>query len=227
MDNKCALSFLAIFVYGRIMLVFSTSSALSNNFQVYAADNCDATSICNNTPGLDTQINNCNQNSFCDNFADGTNSQINNCNVGSACANSAIGTSNNLNINCNVSACASDAEGDSNTQNAICTGSSACANSAHGNSNTQKAVCIHGSSCASSTDGSNSNQHTVCQSSTCNNIGINTRVISISATAPCESNGPDTTTICQKNRSFVLPPTSKTHVPSMFAKVRVVDYLRS
>ena len=42
------------------MLVFSTSSPLSNSFAAYAADNCDATSTCNNTPGLDSQINNCN-----------------------------------------------------------------------------------------------------------------------------------------------------------------------
>ena len=91
MDNKCVLSFLSIFVCGAI-LVFSTSSTLSNSFTAYAADNCDATSTCNNTPGLDTQINNCNQNSFCDNFPDGTsNTQINNCSVGSACANSARG----------------------------------------------------------------------------------------------------------------------------------------
>ena len=38
------------------MLVFSVSSPLSNSFAAYAADNCDSTSTCNNTTGLDSQI---------------------------------------------------------------------------------------------------------------------------------------------------------------------------
>ena len=121
MVNKCVLA-LAIFFYGGIMRVSLTSSPLSNSFMVYAADNCDATSTCNNTPGLDTQINNCNQNSFCDNFADGTsNIQHNNCNIRTVCASAVEGDSNDLRSNCNVdSICGSSAAGDSNDLRSNC-----------------------------------------------------------------------------------------------------------
>ena len=109
------------------MLVFSVSSPLSNSFAAYAADNCDSTSTCNNTPGLDSQINNCNQNSFCDNFADGTsNTQINNCNVDSGCTSAAIGASNNRRSNCVDSLCASTAVGDSNNLRSNCNVRSGC-----------------------------------------------------------------------------------------------------
>ena len=38
----------AALVFGSLMLLFPTSDGLTNTFNVYAANNCDATSTCNN-----------------------------------------------------------------------------------------------------------------------------------------------------------------------------------
>ena len=55
------------------------------------ANNCDASSICTNNPGSDTQLNNCTRLSTCLNsdFAS-LNTQNNNCSDGSFCANNGI-----------------------------------------------------------------------------------------------------------------------------------------
>ena len=51
-----------------------------------------------------------------------------------------------------------------------------------------------------------SNQNTACQStSTSVNVGTNTNVISNSASGACNSDGPDTTTVCQRDCTFVFP----------------------
>ncbi|MGA7010632.1 MAG: hypothetical protein WB612_12955, partial [Nitrososphaeraceae archaeon] len=47
MSSRGDLFFCAIFILSSIMLMATTSS-LSINFKVYAADNCDATSTCTN-----------------------------------------------------------------------------------------------------------------------------------------------------------------------------------
>jgi hypothetical protein len=66
MRNKNILFFFGMIMFGTLMLMATTSS-LSNTFQVYAEDNCDTTSTCTNTPGSDTQRNNCNRSSICAN----------------------------------------------------------------------------------------------------------------------------------------------------------------
>src|SRR4029079_15557464 len=47
-NGKSILFMCAIFVLCGLMLSYSSSSTLSNMFNVYAADNCDATSTCAN-----------------------------------------------------------------------------------------------------------------------------------------------------------------------------------
>lgn len=48
-------------------------------------------------------------------------------------------------------------------------------------------------------------QNTACPQSGCLNNGEDTNVYANLASATCFSSGPDTTTICQKDRSFVFP----------------------
>ena len=110
------------------MLVAVTSHGLTNTFNVYAADNCDATSTCNNTELLspNNQNNNC-RTSICDNFANGfLNTQNNNCR-GSSCFNFAQDTSNTQNTNCADSGCSNVvAAGSRNTVNLACSRGSGC-----------------------------------------------------------------------------------------------------
>lgn len=100
MNSNLVLFFCAVFVVGSVTLMATTSS-LSDSFKVYAANNCDASSICINNPGSDTQLNNCTRLSTCLNsdFAS-LNTQNNNCSDGSFCANNALGNSNTQNLNC-------------------------------------------------------------------------------------------------------------------------------
>lgn len=58
----------------------ATTSTLSNNFKVYAADTCDATSRCINCGTGGSQTNDCKDFSGCTNSADGDdNAQTNHC----------------------------------------------------------------------------------------------------------------------------------------------------
>jgi hypothetical protein len=71
----------------------------------------------------------------------------------------------------------------------------------------QNIACSNGSACDNigggrTTDGT---QITACQYSVCTNTGTDTIVASNSATDHCVSGGPDTTTICQLERTFVFP----------------------
>lgn len=185
MDRKSGLFYSAAFVFGTLMLLSTTSNGVSDTFEVYAADNCDASSTCTNTPGLSTQRNDCSRNSECINQADlQPNTQNNNC-AGSRCENYNViiaGTSNTQKIDCARASCVNGSFGSSNTQTIACA-NSFCGNDARGSTT----------------------QNLACQSTTiCTNSGTNTNVISNSA-FNCESNGPDTTTICQKDRTFVVP----------------------
>ncbi len=77
-----------------------------------------------------------------------------------------------------------------------------------GDSNTQNIAC-NGGFCGNSrfnyqSDNFNS-QNTACPQSGCLNNGEDTNVYANLASATCFSSGPDTTTICQKDRSFVFP----------------------
>ena len=57
---KCDKVFTAAFVLGSLMLIATTSNGVSDKFEVKAADNCDATSTCQNTDlGGSNQNNNC------------------------------------------------------------------------------------------------------------------------------------------------------------------------
>ena len=183
MNSNLVLFFCAVFVVGSIMLTATTSS-LSSSFKVYAANNCDATSICTNNPGSDTQLNNCTRRSTCLNtdFAS-LNTQNNNCSDGSFCANNALGNSN--------------------TQNLNCARVNQCVNIEFGSSSTQNTACVNSGNCFI-VDFQYS-QNTACQSTgSCRNEGINTNVISNSAPS-CTNGDPDTTTICQKDRTFTVP----------------------
>ena len=119
---------------------------LSNMFNVYAADNCDATSTCTSIDlgSLNSQTNNCRTNSDCINTAYGnSNSNTNNCSDSASCDNNAVGNLNILTSNCRTSHCNNVAIGDSNTQNSNCIDSN-CARpipEAEGNSNTQNKNC--------------------------------------------------------------------------------------
>ena len=183
MNSNLVLFFCAVFAVGSVMLTATTSS-LSDSFKVYAANNCDASSICTNNPGSDTQLNNCTRLSTCLNndFAS-LNTQNNNCSDGSFCANNALGNSNTQNLNCaRVNQCVNIEFGSSSTQNTACANSGSCF-----------VVDFR------------SSQNTACQSTgSCRNEGINTNVISNSAPS-CTNGDPDTTTICQKDRTFTVP----------------------
>ena len=63
---KCDKVFTAAFVLGSLMLIATTSNGVSDKFEVKAADNCDATSTCQNTDlGGSNQNNNCVNSSRC------------------------------------------------------------------------------------------------------------------------------------------------------------------
>lgn len=83
-----------------------------------------------------------------------------------------------------------------------------CENSARGERNTQDLKCYR-SGCenrSGDTQTTSSNtQNTFCaNSNSCLNDGINTKVIANGA-SHCESDGPDTTTVCQPGRKIVTP----------------------
>ena len=126
--------------------------------------------------------NNCDTTSTCKNVPD-TPTQRNGCVRFSDCGNSGNGNSNIQNNNCDRTfQCNNFANGNSNTQNTVCRSSTLCENIANGNSNTQ---------------------NTVCQSSTdCSNDESNANVYSNSAS--CNSNGHDTTALCQPGRTFTF-----------------------
>lgn len=185
MGCRSVLLYSAIIVFSILMLVSTASNGVSNTFKVYAADNCDASSTCVNTPGSSTQRNHCNRDSTCSNLSVGSlNIQNNNCNDASDCFTLALGNSNNQNNNCNrASSCSTTVDGSSITQNVACANESECTT-----------ISLSGT------------QNTACQSSQCSNIGSNTNVISNSATTACSAGGADTTTLCQQGRApFVYP----------------------
>ena len=126
--------------------------------------------------------NNCDTTSTCKNVPD-TPTQRNSCARFSDCGNSGNGNSNSQDNNCDRTfQCNNFANGNSNTQNTVCQSSTLCENIANGNSNTQ---------------------NTVCQSSTdCSNDESNANVYSNSAS--CNSNGHDTTALCQPGRTFTF-----------------------
>ena len=114
------------------------------------------------------------------------------------------GTSSDQYNSCtNESRCAQF--GISDTQNIGCSNEYSC--SQFGLSSTQNTVCANRSGCATNSgfDGPGTSQNTVCQSSICSNFGADTNVIANSASDVCANGGPNTTTICQKDRTFVFP----------------------
>jgi hypothetical protein len=96
-SNKVQFCFAAI-VFSALMLLAVTSTELSNTPKVYAAaNNCDATSTCQNIPDTPTQRNSCFRTSTCENVDANVNPgvQNNNC-AESGCRNDAsLGDSNN------------------------------------------------------------------------------------------------------------------------------------
>ena len=141
MNGNGVLSYCATSVFISLILVSTTPNRLSNTFEVYAANNCDSTSLCENMPGgagtINSQVNNCTNHSQCTNvvsrFAD-DNSQTNNCNsvpdepisfktIG--CVN-AVGAgerntqTNDCNSIPNFIGCLSVAQGNDNTQTNDC-----------------------------------------------------------------------------------------------------------
>src|SRR6185436_20375187 len=181
MNSNLVLFFCAVFVVGSVMLMATTSS-LSSMFKVYAANNCDDTSRCTNDPGSDTQLNNCTRRS--------------------TCINADFGSLNTQNNNCSASFCSTAAFGTSNTQNLNCARVIQCNNFEFGSSGTQNTACANSGVCFNVDFGSS--QNTACQSSRCRNEGINTNVISNSAPS-CTNGDPDTTTLCQKDRTITIP----------------------
>ena len=72
-------------------------------------------------------------------------------------------------------------------------------------SNTQHLACANGSICSNTANGDLCRQNTACQSSgNCMNDRANTNVYSNSAPS-CANGSPDTTTICQRDRTFTFP----------------------
>jgi hypothetical protein len=90
------------------MLLATTSHRLSNTFEVYAVDNCDAISTCTNVPGTgtgNTQTNYCTDFSDCRNEITGNdNIQKNECNSvpSPGCFNVATGDGNKQSNNCDT-----------------------------------------------------------------------------------------------------------------------------
>jgi hypothetical protein len=167
MRSKNLLFYCAALVFGSFLFLATSSNSASNTFEVYAADNCDASSECINIPGTGTQQNICFQSSFCRNIDIGLSS--------------------------------------SNTQTNNCNGGSVCRNNAGESDNTQTNNCSGGSSCINGFGETDNNQLNACQSSVCRNTGVNTNVYANAATSDCVSGGPDTTTVCQRDRTFVFP----------------------
>jgi len=185
MDSKSVLFYCTAFVFGSLMLMAITSNGISNTFEVYAANNCDSTSTCTNAGST-------------------SDNQNNNCNGRSTCANIGLGGSNTQNNNCTrTSFCFNGGSGGS-TQNNNCADPSFCANIDLVGSSTQNIDCANGLFCSNTNAGGSSTQNAACQSSSCFNVGANTNVISNSASL-CTSGGSDTTTICQRDRTFVFP----------------------
>ena len=71
--------------------------------------------------------------------------------------------------------------------------------------NSQNLACANTVECVNLHPSNPNNQNTACQSTDrCSNEGINTNLYSNSATT-CTSSGPDTTTLCQQDRTFTFP----------------------
>jgi len=185
-----------IFISAVMVLTLWQMTAMSHS--LYAApkpritDNCDSSSVCidRSAKARDSdQFNNCNRFSSCSNFnvASTSDRQNNNCRTAN-CDNTiveegiTIGLDSQSN-NCHLSSCGNNiANGSSDSQNTACQFSTCQNNIANVDSN---------------------NQNTVCQSSSCTNSGINTNVYSNSASS-CSSGADDTTTLCQRDRSFTF-----------------------
>ena len=195
--------------------MLTTINYLEN--ELFAADNCDPTSTCQNTGSFSTQTNNCFR-SDCRNEGD-FNTQVNNCSLGSRCDNR--GFSSIQTNDCFTSGCAN--LGDSSTQvnncirSGVCTNfglssdqTNECADSVCGNtvndagiSSKQENKCAR-SSCVTFSEVPHNSQHTECANSfSCLNIGDNTNMISNGAA--CTSGVTGTTTICQPGRIIVRP----------------------
>ena len=179
MGSKNLLFYCTALVFGSLMLLTTTSNGVSSTFEAYAVDNCDASSTCFSSP-LDN--NNCNRFSTCVNFGSAAGGQNNNC-VESLCENGNIGFPSNQDNNCSrTGRCLNYNNAGSSSQSITCANSDFCLN-------------LH----------AGATQNTVCQSTgTCDNREHNSNVYSNSATS-CVSGGPDTTTICQRDRIFVFP----------------------
>jgi hypothetical protein len=185
--------FLAVMVAALFQL-----TAASHSLRAYAStvprnsDNCDSSSTCIDIAAKvgrgSSQYNNCHRFSSCSNFAGASFvHQYNDC--GTSDCNNAIrnpglrfffDTQTN---NCQLSRCMNNiASGGLDNQNIAC----------------------QSSTCQNHISSSNSNnQNTACQSSICTNSGVNTNVYSNSAPS-CPSGADDTTTVCQKDRSFTF-----------------------
>jgi hypothetical protein len=107
-----------------------------------------------------------------------------------------------------ISICENSARGDGNTQKIECRDISLCSNTVFGDGNTQDLKCNR-SGCENRSGDpqttSSNTQNTFCtNSNSCLNDGINTKVIANGA-SHCESDSPDTTTVCQPGRKIVTP----------------------
>lgn len=164
------------------LLISTLTVANSIMFQqsVHAADNCDATSTCQNTQtGTgNNQENNCTDSSTCKNDATGDrNTQLNRCESSPGveltfgCFNGAIGNDNAQKITCNeiedtVLGCFNAVGGNGNTQNLNCANVEllGCSNAVIGNNNFQETNCnsVGEFGCRNQVIGSNNRQVISC-----------------------------------------------------------------
>jgi hypothetical protein len=151
-----------IFVFVGLGLLATTANGLSNTFQVYAADNCDAESICTNTGTGSDQQNNC-VDSRCLNRGDHSvqNNRCVHAKIERSFGCSNIGDRSIQNNNCIATEFAECQNiGDGSTQNNWCKGErQVCLNSGHGSS--QNNLCLD-TICSNSGFNSNSNQNNNC-----------------------------------------------------------------
>jgi hypothetical protein len=164
-----------IFVVSGIVLLATTVILSSILYiKVYAADNCDAESICTNTGIGSTQSNNCTQ-TKCTNEGDGSiqNNKCTSIGIGQGCNNRGDGSiQNNVCSDSGLGTC--DNSGDSSIQNNVCPSSNLeifCVNG--GDNSNQNINCnrIGGGTCRNSGDGSSMSMNCLDVGGFCSNEG--------------------------------------------------------
>lgn len=210
--------FIVSLIFGGLICFATTSNLVSSEREVFAVDNCDATSTCNNvdTGTGNSQTNNCTNFSDCSNEASGNNQiQTNRCDSVPGCFNTGVANDMRQSIQCrNVSSCANFGGSEGLGQSIECTDvASSCANGAFVTSNTNqelRCISIGGSGCSNGSQETSSGpentpneQKLVCAfvSSGCDNIAIGNQI--------------DQNLVCARstqctNNSTLLPVSSNT-----------------